>query len=242
MKTQANGSVIGRLLEEISWEGSRVRAYRDGGRGLENVLTAEVLLPLSYLPRSMFLGEVLRATHGAKAVCAQLAAEIEQAEVTLLPEQLLLGKHGMVVQPDATIVTPTCHVLVEAKRIRRSSFQPEQLAREYLGLLQSAGSKTALLLLILGSPPPVVVKGHGPLQLMDAITMHLEKVNAESGSHIPLGEVAARIPEVVGWTTWDDIRDVVARQLPKFTSLDPGVAGTVLRLCNSVTTAIEWHS
>lgn len=38
-----NTSVLGRLLEEISWEGSRVREYRDGGRGRENVLTAEVL-------------------------------------------------------------------------------------------------------------------------------------------------------------------------------------------------------
>lgn len=59
-----NASVIGRLLEEISWEGATVRKYRAGGRGLENVLTAEVLLPLSYLPRTAFLGPVLRTARG----------------------------------------------------------------------------------------------------------------------------------------------------------------------------------
>jgi hypothetical protein len=30
-----NASVLGRLLEEISWEGSLVKGYRDGGRGRE---------------------------------------------------------------------------------------------------------------------------------------------------------------------------------------------------------------
>jgi hypothetical protein len=33
-------SVMSRLLHEISWEGSRVKLYRDGGRGMENALTA----------------------------------------------------------------------------------------------------------------------------------------------------------------------------------------------------------
>jgi hypothetical protein len=65
VKELVNRTVIGRLLEEISWEGSSVRKYRKGGRGLENVLTAEVLLPLSYLPRDKFLGAVIRAAHDA---------------------------------------------------------------------------------------------------------------------------------------------------------------------------------
>ena len=42
-----NTSIIGRLLEEISWEGKRVvHLYRGGGRGKENVLTAEVMISL----------------------------------------------------------------------------------------------------------------------------------------------------------------------------------------------------
>jgi hypothetical protein len=76
-----NASVIGRLLEAISWEGRNVRAYRQGGRGVENVLTAEVLLPLSYLPRDAFLGAVLAGAYGATRPLADLARDIEQADV-----------------------------------------------------------------------------------------------------------------------------------------------------------------
>lgn len=67
-----NTIIIGRLLEEISWEGKRVRHYRRGGRGVENVLTAEVLLHLSFLPRTHFLAEVLLAAHGAEKACTVL--------------------------------------------------------------------------------------------------------------------------------------------------------------------------
>lgn len=44
-------SVVGRLLAEISWE--RATAYREGGRGRENVLVAEVLMALDFLPGDM---------------------------------------------------------------------------------------------------------------------------------------------------------------------------------------------
>jgi hypothetical protein len=77
--------------KEISGEGRPVRAYRHGGRGLENVLTAEVLLPLSYLPRSMFLDAVIRAATGAEVTRAPLVAEITQAEIVLLSETFLAG-------------------------------------------------------------------------------------------------------------------------------------------------------
>ena len=113
----ANSSVIGRLLEEISWEGRNVRAYRDGGRGRENVLTAEVLWPQSCLPRAAFLAEVLRHAPGADAVRMQAARRWKEAKVTLLPEQIELGPDRLVVQPDATVISPTTYVLVEAKRI-----------------------------------------------------------------------------------------------------------------------------
>ncbi len=136
-----NASVIGRLLEEVSWDGERVRAYRDGGRGRENVLTAEVLSPLGYLPRDQFLGEVLRSAHGATETCAGAASEIEEAQLTLLPEESLLPGSAVVVQPDATMAMPGHFVLVEAKRIRTASFQPEQLAREYITLLDKAADR-----------------------------------------------------------------------------------------------------
>jgi hypothetical protein len=71
--TLANNSVLGRLFAEISWEGARVREYRDGGRGRENVLTAEVLGALSYLPRSTFLA----------AVCVLLTAQTRRISESL---------------------------------------------------------------------------------------------------------------------------------------------------------------
>jgi hypothetical protein len=77
MPDAVNASVIGRLLEEISWEGSAVSGYRSGGRGRENVLTAEVLQALDYLPRAQFLGSVVAAAHGADNARARLIEEIE---------------------------------------------------------------------------------------------------------------------------------------------------------------------
>ena len=57
-----NTSPMGRLLEELSWEGN-ARKYRGGGRGLENVLVTEVFSLLDQLPRSTFLGAVLTSRH-----------------------------------------------------------------------------------------------------------------------------------------------------------------------------------
>ena len=50
-----NASVLGRLLEELSWAGNTIRNYREGGRGYENVLTAEALQGLDFLPRKVKL-------------------------------------------------------------------------------------------------------------------------------------------------------------------------------------------
>lgn len=238
-----NASVIGRLLEEVSWDGQRVRAYRDGGRGRENVLTAEVLSPLSYLPRDRFLGEVLRSAHGATDACAGVAAEIENADLILLPEQSLLPGSTVVVQPDATMTTPGHFVLLEAKRIRSASFQPEQLAREYVDLLNEAGDRVPLLLLVLGTPPPVAAKGHGRLDPFDAVTSQLAAVLARTEDFDrDAAALEALLPQTVAWITWAEVREVVLRQAAGFISLEPGISGTVDRLASAVVTAIDWHS
>ena len=86
-----NDSVLGRLLEEISWEGSSVSRYRDGGRGRENVLTAEVLAALDFLPRRAFLGAVLGNALGADEARRLLSDQIEDATLSFQedPAQLL---------------------------------------------------------------------------------------------------------------------------------------------------------
>ena len=238
-----NASVIGRLLEEISWDGERVRAYRDGGRGRENVLTAEVLSPLSYLPRDQFLGKVLRSAHGAKDACIGAASEIEMAQLSLLPDQSLLPGSTVVVQPDATIAMPNHFVLVEAKRIRSASFQPEQLAREYVTLLQEAGDRQPLFLLILGAPPPVAVKGHGRLPLMEVVATQLDAVLARTnGFNRSTGSLLAQLPATLAWITWTEIREIVVAQAAGFLHVPDGLAGTVDRLASAVVTAIDWHA
>lgn len=238
---RTSSSLIGRFLEEISWEGNRVRLYRRGG--LENVLTTEVLSPLGYLPRQHFLGEVLRSAHGAQDAMAAVMTEIENAEIFILPPQLTLQPGAVVVQPDAVIKSTGSYVLVEAKRIGTASFQPEQLAREYLAVLREAGSRVPALLLILGSPPPVTVKRHGLREVREAISEHLPPVLARTGADDEdVEELVERIPRVVCWITWAEIDDLVRRQLDTFDVVDPSVRRTVERLAGTVSSAIQIHS
>lgn len=152
-----NSSVLGRLLEELSWVGSKIRDYRNGGCGYENVLTAEALQALDFLPRMAFLGAVLDVAHGADTARNKLISEIEEATFTLLPGNQPLIPSGdrhqtqLPVQPDGIIESPNTYTILEAKRIRSSSFQPEQLAREYVLALRDAGPRTPILLLVLGT-------------------------------------------------------------------------------------------
>jgi len=242
MDPLTNSSVIGRLLEEISWEGQNVRAYRDGGRGRENVLTAEVLWPLSCLPRDAFLAEVLRHAHGAEANRLRAAAEAEEADVMLLPDEIKLGPERVVVQPDASIISPSTFVLVEAKRIRPSSFQAHQLPRELVALVSQAGARSPLLLLVLKEPPPVPVAGLGRLSLHDALTLDLPAVLAKTPEvNATMHDLVERLPDIVAWITWAEIAELTRRQRGLFHDALYGLRGTVQRLTDEVTRAIEWH-
>ncbi|GAA1107223.1 hypothetical protein GCM10009630_00120 [Kribbella jejuensis] len=237
-----NSSVLGRLLEEISWEGPRVRGYRDGGRGRENVLTAEVLGTLSYLPRSVFLAAVLRNAHGADETRELVAAEAEQATFTLLPDESRLSPNGVVVQPDGVLTTPSCHVLIEAKGLGRSAFQPEQLAREYVCVLRDAADARPMLLLITASPPPVPVRGHGRLSLEAAVTYHLEDVLARTtGIGASDDDLIARIPATIAWTTWDELGKAVESAPLDLDGVPPTVSGTIHRLRDDLLRALAWH-
>lgn len=164
----ASGSMLGRLLEEVSWE--RAASYCEGGRGRENVLSAEVLLALDYLPRNHFLGAVIRAAHGAKGGRMLLASDIEEAALDFLPGDLPLSTEMVTgrqvhTQPDALLTSPGVFVLVEAKRIRTSAFQPKQLAREYVATLAHANGRAPIIFL-LGVNPPVLVKGNGRISFL----------------------------------------------------------------------------
>ena len=134
-------------------------------------------------------------------------------------------------------------MLVEAKRIRRSSLQAHQLPRELTALIRQAGKRSRLLLPILGDPPPVAVAGRGRLPLHDALLADLGDVLARTPEvDWTVQTLAERLPEIVAWTTWDEIATLIRRQAELFRSAPDGLAGTVKRLNAAVTQTIEWHS
>lgn len=237
--------MVGRLLEEISWE--RATNYREVGRGLENVLSAEVLQALNFLPRKHFLGALMQAAHGAEKTRTLLVSEIEEAAMEFLPGDLPLSLGNTTfrqvhVQPDALLTLPGAYVLVEAKRLRRSAFQLNQLAREYVAVMAHAQGRLPLIVLF-GVMPPVSIKGLGKMSVKEAVAGELALALAESGSD-PLAaeDLMETIDEVFCWISWAEIDAVIRKQSATFAASDASVHGSVQRLAASITTAIAWHS
>ncbi|MFK0005110.1 hypothetical protein [Paenarthrobacter sp. NPDC090522] len=232
-------------MQEISWESAP--AYREGGRGRENVLSAEVLMALDYLPRTAFLGQIFRTARGADKSRNAFIDHIESAVMDFLPGDLpLVPESGplkqLYVQPDAVLTTENSFVLIEAKRIRRSAFQPQQLAREYVAALAHSQGRSPLILL-LGAEPPLQVKGRGRLSLEEAIRVELRNVLYQSGGDDDDYELLINaIPDVFCWITWDEVAAVVSEQAAAFASLESSVNATVQRLAGSITKALTWHS
>lgn len=245
IQTTASSSMVGKLLEEISWE--RAKNYRAGGQGRENVLTAEVLMGLDFLPRAAFLGQIFLSAHGADETRSVLAAEVEDLQMQFLPGDFQLrygnGKRHLTVQPDAIFETPNTYTLVEAKRIRHGSFQPEQLAREYLALMSNTGSLRPLLLL-LGVAPPVRVKGAGLLEIRDAVATFLGPVLERLGDEsMPSeGELLERIPEVFCWISWRELDECVAQTVGAYVDGHSSGEASVRRIAAFVRNAIAWHA
>ena len=244
--TDASSSIVGKLLEEISWE--KARDYRAGGQGRENVLTAEVLVGLDFLPRNHFLGNALRAAHGADEARHILAAEAEDLQMQFLPGDFMLGSAGgkaaLVVQPDAIFETPSTYTLVEAKRIRYGSFQPEQLAREYITLMSKTGAGAAVpLLLLLGVAPPLRVKGNGQLEIPQAVGRFLGPVlERVADPSLPSEtELMARIPEVFCWISWPELDNCVRDAAVTYPAGHHSGDASVQRMAAFLRNAIAWH-
>jgi hypothetical protein len=238
-------SMVGKLLEEVSWE--HATSYRQGGRGRENVLSAEVMMALDFLPRDRFLGAAIRAAKGADHARNVLVNEIEEAELRFLPGDMTLapnrsGNDQLVVQPDALITSPGSFVLVEAKRVRSSSFQPEQLAKEYVATMAHAATRIPLILL-LGAAPPVLVRGRGRMSLEDAVASELASVlRRANNEHLAVEGLVERIHDVFCWITWSELSAVIGNQAADFSTTDPSVNASVQRLAKSLRSSIAWHA
>src|SRR5262245_57408129 len=142
-------SLFGRLLHEISWEGN-ARHYRNGGRGRENVLTAEVLHAVDLLPRRTFLGGILATVTSEAPALGFLTSEVEDVTVSVLPGGIVMKPSSfgagapLEVQPDAILESPSVYCLLEAKRIREAAFQPQQLAREFVAVVEGAKERNRM--------------------------------------------------------------------------------------------------
>ncbi len=87
------------------------------------------------------------------------------------------------------------------------------------------------------------MKGHGRLDLIEAVTAQLGAVLDRTQRYeADAASLTARLPEALAWTTWAEIRAIVVRQAAGFPDLAVGPSGTVNRLAAAVVTAIDWHS
>ncbi|MFC2130594.1 hypothetical protein ACFLSQ_04110 [Bacteroidota bacterium] len=251
MLNMYNNSPIGRLLIELSWAGRTIKRMRNGGIGYENVLTTEVMEGLNYLPRELFLGEIIKEIKFENnSHYNQLIHDFESFDI--LPHPVDQSKQYFVepnnkieVQPDAIITNQDVLCLVEAKGFGSSSFQEEQLAREYLLTIQEAKkqNKIPFLFLFIDEKPPVKVKKIGEIAIYDAISNKLGVVLSKSGnstSHMEFYQ--DKIKDIVGWITWEQIKNIVDKQLQSFNCESESLKNTVKRIANSIIYSIEIHS
>lgn len=229
-------SAIRRLLDEISWGGNASK-YRDGGLGKENVLTAEVLQALDFLPRNAFLGRALRHAHGADLARMNASSDAEDLVFDILPGDLELPEFSIRAQPDALLRSEHSFVFVEAKRLRASAFQEEQLARELLLTAHHAAGRQPLLLLVLGSPPPIPVRGHGRLGIPDAVRLGHRLISERLGEDVPLCDPLV----TVAYATWADIADMAMRVAETFEIEDDSALRAIRRIATSIGDAVAAH-
>lgn len=228
-------SAIRRLLDELSWEGN-AKKYRGGGAGKENVLTTEVFQALDFLPRTHFLGPVLAEANAGNTQQYSPPLDIEDVVFDILPGDISAG--SLRVQPDVVLSSPSHFILVEAKAPHGGSFQLEQLGRELLLAGAHAAGRQATLLLVLGSPPPVPVKGRGRLSVDEAIGVGLSLV-ASRGDH---RDSVLPTTATVAWTTWALIGEQVERGIESYRADDPSTHRAVMRLAHSLLDAVQVHS
>lgn len=228
-------SAIRQLLDEISWEGN-ARRYRGGGLGKENVLTVEVFQALRLLPRSYFLGPMLKGVvTGDSSLSEALATDAEDLSVEVLPGDVTTTDGSVRVQPDVLISSGSTLTLVEAKAFRRAGFQPEQLGRELLVARDLARGRFPLLLLVLDAEPPVLVKGRGRQSVTAALESDLELLAAR-------GIDTSATTVEVRWVTWHSLASQVKAAAATFVNADPSIERTIHRLANDVIDAVNVHS
>lgn len=243
-------TIIGRILSEVSWAGRKVKDYRKGGAGFENVLTAEVFQLLDLLPRNKFLYKILekiKMMDGQKFFISK--DEAEEMELDILPGNYYLKKNfkthqeGMSVQPDGFIESNKTLIMIEAKRIKSSSFQQKQLAKEFFLLTREAKEKKPFLLLITSKNPPFLIKGLGRKKPEEDILDEIESVYLSANNHdLSLEDIKSRIKRSLGWITWFDIIDICHNQLENLNLKNSSYENSIKRMVKELDKVIKRHS
>ena len=220
------------VLSDVFWTNSRGRATPASTAMVASAWRMSSPLRCSK-PWTSF-----RVRHSSAAVLAgvsgasltALQAEIEQVVVDVLPGDLTHSDLDIRAQPDARIDSRGAFVFVEAKRLRRSSFQPEQLAKELLLVAEHAQGRRAALLLVLGAPPPVTVQGHGSMSIEDAVRLGQELISARHGRPV----VTPNPSDMVAWTTWANIAAQVEEAMQTYDTPDRSTYNAIARVANTV--------
>ena len=218
MKVSPGSTAIGRLMEVVSWHGTTIRNFRGRGTGKEDVITTEVFQALDLLPRSQFLAAVLEACEGSAVEARQLLVdEAEGLRVEAHADRFHLNptlechQSAIAVDPDVVLETPEVLGFVEAKRPASAArFQQQQLARQYFVLRREAGSRLSCLILLLGSEPPVRVRGiPGKIDPARDIRESLPAVYDLASAHAEsLDSLQDGIEEHLLWITWQRLASV----------------------------------
>lgn len=243
-------TIIGRILSEVSWAGSKVKTYRKGGAGFENVLSAEVFQILDFLPRKQFLHKILENIKMISGYNFSISEdEAEEMNLDILPGNFYLKKNfkahrdGMSVQPDGFIESNKTLIMLEAKRIKSSSFQQKQLAKEFYLLTREAKKKRPFLLLITSSDPPFLVKGIGKKSPEKDILDEMESVFLKANNHsLSLLDIKDLVMNSVGWITWFDILEICQNQLENIGIKDSSYKNSIKRMVYELQKVIERHS
>ncbi|GAA2501940.1 hypothetical protein [Terrabacter carboxydivorans] len=165
-------------------------------------------------------------------------ADIEQVTVDLLPGDLARPDLELRAQPDVLIDSAETFVFVEAKRLRRSSFQADQLAKELLLAAEHGQGRNPVLLLVLSAPPPIRVQGHGTLTIEEAVLLGQQLISARRGRQVGVPNAL----DSVAWTTWGDIGRAVAAAAQDYNNPDESTHNAVTRIAMTVSEALRIHA
>ena len=175
-----------------------------------------------------------RAEGGSLEAKRRFILQVEQADIEFQPRfgfRVGVQNHqSKTVRPDARIATDDTFVVVEAKRAREGRFKHEQLAREYVTTVREAHQRHPLLVLLVDEGPEVKVENtSGKTNIIQDIRDKLPAVLKKVESPADLDELLRIVDDVVAWTTWDVVAEVLREQLNTFDQCSP-MYGTVKQL------------